>query len=117
MRFIVDAQLPSRLARDLCTAGHDARHTLELPLGNRTPDGQLAALAASEDRVLITKDGDFVTSFLLHGAPPKLLLISTGNISNDALSHLLTANLSKLVTAFASHRFVELNASAITIHV
>ncbi len=63
-----------------------------------------------------TKDGDFVTGFLLHGTPPRLLLISTGNISNDALSHLLTANLSKLVTAFARHRFVELNASAITIH-
>ena len=60
MRFIVDAQLPSRLARDLCAAGHDARHTLELPLGNRTPDGQLAALAASEDRVLITKSSNKV---------------------------------------------------------
>jgi predicted nuclease of predicted toxin-antitoxin system len=43
-------------------------------------------------------------------------LISTGNISNDALSRLMAANLASLVTAFAKHDFVELNTSAITIH-
>jgi predicted nuclease of predicted toxin-antitoxin system len=45
-------------------------------------------MAATEGRVVVTKDEDFVTGFLLRGAPPKLLLISTGNISNDALSRL-----------------------------
>lgn len=116
MKFIVDAQLPRRLARDLAAAGHDVTHTLDLPLRNRTPDSEVVALAAREGRVVVTKDSDFVTTFFLHGAPPKLLLISTGNISNDALSHLMAANLATLVTAFAKHDFVELNASAITIH-
>jgi len=64
----------------------------------------------------VTKDSDFVTTFLLHGAPPKLLLISTGNISNDALSRLIAANLKGLVDALAKHAFVELSVSAITIH-
>jgi len=116
MKFIVDAQLPRRVARDLAAAGHDVTHTLDLPLGNRTPDGDIATLAAREGRVVVTKDSDFVTTFLLGGAPPKLLLISTGNISNDALSRLIAANLTKLETAFAKHDFVELNASTITIH-
>ena len=116
MKFIVDAQLPRRLARDMAAAGHDVTHTSDLPLQNRTPDGDLAALAAKEGRVVVTKDSDFVTSFLLRGAPPKLLLISTGNISNDALTRLVNANLVALVSAFAKHDFVELNASAITIH-
>jgi len=116
MKFIVDAQLPQRLARDLAAAGHDVTHTLELPLGNRTPDGDIIALATCENRVVITKDSDFVTTFLLHGRPPKLLLISTGNIANDALAHLLAANLTTLESAFAQHDFIELNASAITIH-
>jgi hypothetical protein len=31
MKFIVDAQLPRRLARQLADAGHDAVHCLELP--------------------------------------------------------------------------------------
>lgn len=116
MKFIVDAQLPRRLAHELAAAGHDVTHTLDLPLGNRTPDTEINTLAAREGRVVVTKDSDFVTVFLLHGAPPKLLLISTGNISNDALSRLMTANLATLVTAFAKHDFIELNASAITIH-
>ena len=92
MRFIVDAQLPRRLAHELAASGHDVKHTLDLPQQNRTPDGDITALAATEDRVVVTKDSDFVTTFLLHGAPPKLLLISTGNISNDALSRLIAAN-------------------------
>ena len=54
MKFIVDAQLPQRLARDMAVAGHDVRHTLELPLRNRTPDGEIAALAAKEGRVVVT---------------------------------------------------------------
>jgi predicted nuclease of predicted toxin-antitoxin system len=116
MKFIVDAQLPVRLARELVIAGHDAVHTVELAKGNRTPDRDIVAIAASEGRVVVTKDEDFVIQFLLRGAPPKLLLVSTGNMSNDALSHLIALNLGALVDALARHDFVELNTAAITIH-
>ncbi len=116
MKFLVDAQLPRRLARELAVSGHDVTHTLDLPSGNRTPDSQITALAVREGRVVLTKDADFVTTFILHGIPPKLLLISTGNISNDALSHLFAANLASLEAALATHDFVELSTSAITIH-
>jgi predicted nuclease of predicted toxin-antitoxin system len=116
MTFIVDAQLPRRPARELAAAGNDAAHTLDLAKKNRTPDGEITAIAKFENRVVVTKDEDFVTSYLLHGAPPKLLLVSTGNISNDALSHLVAANLTAVVVALSQHDFVELNASALTIH-
>jgi predicted nuclease of predicted toxin-antitoxin system len=116
MKFIVDAQLPARLARELAAAGHDAIHTLALAKGNRTPDRDITSIAIMENRVVISKDEDFVTGFLLRGAPPKLLLISTGNTSNDALSHLLTKNLAALVAALAEYDFVELSALAITMH-
>jgi predicted nuclease of predicted toxin-antitoxin system len=116
MKFIVDAQLPRRLARELVAAGHDAVHTLDLPVGNRTQDKEIIALAIRENRIVVTKDNDFVTSFLLQGAPSKLLLISTGNISNDQLSKLLAANLPALENAFVKYNFVELSGSTITIH-
>jgi predicted nuclease of predicted toxin-antitoxin system len=38
MRFIVDAQLPVRLARFLHERGYDTLHTKDLPLQNATPD-------------------------------------------------------------------------------
>jgi len=67
--------------------------------------------------VVVTKDDDFVTSFLLRGEPRKLLLVSTGNIDNDALSRLFAKNLPALERAFSQHDFVELSATTITIHV
>ena len=116
MNFLVDAQLPRRLALELAAVGHDAVHTLDRPEANRTTDKDIVALATQEDRIVVTKDNDFVVSFHLRRAPPKLLLVSTGNISNHELSRLLTANLAKLEKAFSQHVFVELSATAITIH-
>ena len=116
MNFLVDAQLPRRLALELAASGHDAVHTLDLPAANRTQDKDIVALAIRENRVVVTKDNDFVVSFHLRRLPPKLLLISTGNISNDALSKLIASNLTALGTAFNQHDFVELSATAITIH-
>lgn len=116
MKFIVDAQLPRRLMRDLIASGHDAIHTMDLPTANRTPDNEILALAIQQQRIVVTKDNDFVTSFLLRGAPPKLLLISTGNISNDKLAQLLAVNLAALQIAFQTNDFVELSASAIIVH-
>jgi predicted nuclease of predicted toxin-antitoxin system len=116
MKFFVDAQLPRRLARELAASGHEVVHTLDLPSGNRTQDKDIVALAVREQRVVVTKDNDFVVSFLLRREPPKLLLISTGNISNDNLSNLVSLNLPALVQALAQFDFVELSATAITIH-
>jgi predicted nuclease of predicted toxin-antitoxin system len=111
------AQLPCRLAQELGRAGHDAIHVAVLPLANRTPDDAITQWAIREARIVITKDADFVASFWLHRKPPKLLLVSTGNISNDEIWRLFAANLARLETAFAQHDFVELSRGAITIHV
>ncbi|MGH3684590.1 MAG: DUF5615 family PIN-like protein [Pseudonocardiaceae bacterium] len=63
MKFLVDAQLPARLARFLSSSGHDALHTLELPDGNRTTDARIAEVADGSDRVVVTKDRDFRDSY------------------------------------------------------
>jgi predicted nuclease of predicted toxin-antitoxin system len=64
VKFLVDAQLPRRLASELAAAGHDVVHTLDLPKGNRTADAVINRRALTEGRVVVTKDRDFVTSFL-----------------------------------------------------
>jgi predicted nuclease of predicted toxin-antitoxin system len=88
MKFLIDAQLPRQMVGWFAAAGCNAGHTLELPLGNRTPDKDITDFANRDQRVLVTKDGDFVDSHLLSGQPAKLLLVTTGNISNRALEHL-----------------------------
>lgn len=117
MKLLIDAQLPRRLVRELAAVGVDALHPLDLPLGNRTPDAELTSLARREGRIVMTKDADFVASFWLQRRPDKLLLISTGNISNDALWQLIAANLPQITTALAQHNFVELSRTALTVHV
>lgn len=117
MKFLVDAHLPRRLAYRLRDAGHDALHTLDLPKRNRTTDTEIKTISAREERVVVTKDADFVNSFLLSHQPWKLLLISTGNIKNADLEALFVAQLPAIVSAFATCDYVELTRQALILHV
>lgn len=116
MRFLVDAQLPRRLCACLRQAGHDVLHTLDLPQRNATPDSVILAIAEREQRVIVTKDDDFVQSRLIFGRPEKLLLLATGNIGNADLEALLRKNLPAIVDALEVGRFVEINRSDLTVH-
>ena len=116
MKFLVDAQLPRRFCLWIEAAGHGALHTLDLPRRNLTSDDEIIRLAEQEDRIVITKDDDFVRSFLISGQPPKLLLVSTGNISNAELETLIRSNLSVIVKAFEASRFVEIGRDSMVVH-
>ena len=116
MKFLVDAQLPRRLVHRLREAGHDAVHTLDLPEGNRTTDSEIISICEREQRTVITKDADFVASYWVSRRPPRLLLVSTGNIENKALELLFLSQLETLEKALAMHNFVELTRATLIIH-
>ncbi|MBK5221607.1 MAG: DUF5615 family PIN-like protein [Acidimicrobiia bacterium] len=116
MKLLVDAQLPARLARHLAAAGHDVVHTVDLPGGNRTPDEEIARRADAEDRIVVSKDRDFRDGHLLRGSPVRLLIVATGNITNDGLLDLLTTHLDAIVDAFGQSSFVELGPDNLVIH-
>ena len=99
----------------LTVGGCNAIHTLDLPHANRTTDEQIHDVADREQRVVITKDADFVDSHLLRGRPPKLILISTGNIRNQDLEALLVPLIPDIVREFGSHAFLELGRAGITV--
>lgn len=108
MNFLVDAQLPRRLAKWLSDAGCNAAHTLDLPNQNRSTDEQILEFVERDQRVLVTKDDDFVNSHLLSGRPAKLLLVSTGNITNRELEQLVTPLVTAIVAELQGHSFLEL---------
>jgi len=54
--------------------------------------------------------------YLFSRHPPKLLLVSTGNVSNDVLIRLILENLSAVETARIQFDFVELSRTALTVH-
>lgn len=116
MKFLIDAQLPRRLAASFRKAGFEAIHTLDLPDGNRTTDQTINELSIKEQHVVVTKDSDFVDSFLLRREPGKLLLISTGNIGNDELEKLLLSGIQKLIEGFDGFDFIELSRTSMIFH-
>jgi predicted nuclease of predicted toxin-antitoxin system len=65
MKFIVDAQLPYRLALYIRQKGHDAIHTDDLPDKERTTDSEIRRIAQQDNRVVISKDSDFLDSHLI----------------------------------------------------
>jgi predicted nuclease of predicted toxin-antitoxin system len=50
-------------------------NTLDLPARNATTDAEVIVRAVHENRIVVTKDADFVESFLVSGKPPLLWLI------------------------------------------
>lgn len=116
MKFLIDAQLPRVLGEHLRKAGHECLHTLDLPKGNRTLDSEIRELADKEDFVVVTKDSDFVDSHLLRGSPSRLLLISTGNISNRQLWEIVERHSTPIVSALNDSSFVELSQAGLVIH-
>lgn len=116
MKFVVDAQLPPRLAKHLVLLGHDAIHVASLPGGTRQPDPDIAAYADAEGRVVVTKDADFRHSHTVSGTPNELLLVASGNIHNDDLLALFDRRIDEIVTAFGGSAFIELHRDVLVVH-
>ncbi|MCY4016129.1 MAG: DUF5615 family PIN-like protein [Gammaproteobacteria bacterium] len=116
MKFLIDAQLPRRLAYWLSEIGHDVVHTSELPWGNRTDDSHILDLSLREQRIVVTKDADFVDSLILRQSPHKLLLISTGNIRNTELLELFNKNIEGIERVLETCTFAELNQDRLIVH-
>lgn len=114
MKFLLDAHLPRRLCALLAEHGHDAIHTLNLSAGNLTKDSVISDISVKEQRVVVSKDSDFVYSHVLHGRPWKLLLIKTGNISAQNLNALIGRHLPAIEQALQTHTLVEVDRSSVT---
>ncbi|GAA6623526.1 DUF5615 family PIN-like protein [Scytonema sp. NUACC26] len=115
MKFLVDAQLPIRLARFLQASGYDI-HTRDLPKQKATSNPEINVISIQESRILVTKDSDFINPFLTVQQPYKLLLITTGNIKNSELETLFSENFQSLVELFKEHSYIEMSQNTIIVH-
>ena len=116
MNVLVDAQLPKRLSDFLKSKGLNAMHTIELPDQNRSSDGYIIKVAEEQSRIVISKDSDFLDNYILSGKPSKLLIVSTGNITNNELITLFAKNLVELKSLFAKNSVIEISRTEIIVH-
>ena len=117
MKFIVDEQLPKKLASWLQTKGHDAIHADDIPhIAGKLSDVTICKFADAHDRVVITKDEDFWQRYLMVKEPQKLIYVTTGNIKNTDLLQLFENNIHLLLQHITHHNVIELNQKGMIAH-
>ncbi|MEQ9426613.1 MAG: DUF5615 family PIN-like protein [Cyclobacteriaceae bacterium] len=96
MRFLCDVHISLRLSKRLEQLGHHSEHVNHILNKWHTADPDIVEYVDANDCILITKDQDFRTSYLLNNAPKKLLKINLGNISNQELIDNVESNIDKI---------------------
>jgi len=97
MTLWLDAQLPPQLASWIQqTLAINAIALRDIGLRDAT-DNAIFDAAKKANAVLISKDSDFVELVLRLGAPPKLIWLTCGNVSNAALQTLFNTKLREAI--------------------
>lgn len=117
MKFIIDAQLPKSLSSFLNSVGHDSIHTIDLPEHNKIKDTEIIIISENENRIVISKDNDFLESFLLMERPKKLIMINTGNIRNVELISIFENNIDIISKSIEENSLIEINRTELIVHV
>ncbi len=108
MKFIVDNQLPAALARWLSARGADAVHVLDIGFDAR-PDTEIWEWAFGEERIVVSKDEDFLHLANRVGDTGRLLWVRVGNCRTTALLARFAVEWEAIQQAFAGgQRVVEL---------
>ncbi|HKV91635.1 MAG TPA: DUF5615 family PIN-like protein [Candidatus Angelobacter sp.] len=84
MKFLVDNQLPAALAQYLRKRGFDCLHVLDIGLAEAN-DADICRYAAGDERVIISKDQDFLYLANQLETEIKLIWVRLGNCRTAAL--------------------------------
>lgn len=101
MKLLFDENLSPRLSQALADTFAGSAHVHDLGLG-ASDDWTIWQWARDHGFVIVTKDSDFAELSALHGAPPAVLLLRTGNCSTDWLLALLRSHQSGVVAALGA---------------
>jgi len=115
LRFLVDNALSPVLAAGLRAAGHDAVHLREMEM-QRASDHAVFALAAAQDRIIVSADADFANLLALReDRTPSLILFRRAPNWPAAQPDLLLANLPAIANALESGAVVVIERARIRI--
>ncbi len=85
MTIWLDAQLPPKLA-DYLNYRFNVKAIAVRDLGLRdASDMEIFSKAKEADAVIMTKNSDFIDLYFRFGAPPKIIIINCGNVTNQFL--------------------------------
>jgi predicted nuclease of predicted toxin-antitoxin system len=91
LKLLVDENLAPALSQQLSDLFPDSMHVTSVGLGG-VSDTAIWEYAGSNGFTFLTKDKDFVNLSLTLGAPPKVVLLQTGNCSTAQIERLIRFN-------------------------
>ena len=95
MKLLADENLPPRLVRDLEDLFPDSKHVSSAGLSG-TPNEIIWRYAEAHAFTFLTKDKDFANLSIVLGAPPKVILLQTGNCSTADIIRIIRNNAIRL---------------------
>ena len=81
MKFLIDNQLPPKLAQWITTQGYDVAHVQDIGLAD-APDIEILEFAANNRYVLVSKDEDFLHLSLTRRGRPADCMGAVGKLQN-----------------------------------
>jgi predicted nuclease of predicted toxin-antitoxin system len=106
MKFLLDENMPPSLVGLLLSAGHEARHVIEIGYNN-TPDFKITEFAATSGEVIITHDTDFGTILALTGkSRPSVILFRWQTITSLSVFQFFQQYLPKLTESLSNGALV-----------
>lgn len=101
MKLLIDENLPDALVDVISERFPGSTHVKQLSL-TTTDDEVIWRLARDNGFALLTQDSDFERKAAVRGAPPKVILVRTGNIRTPLLRPIIAAQLDRIERFLAS---------------
>ena len=116
MRFLLDANLSPRLCASLGDAGYEARHVVDVGLGD-ADDATIFDFAAAAGDVVITADTDFTMLLAARktATPSVVLLRHVAQLRTDVHAALLVANLPAVLEDLREGAVVSLSPTRLAV--
>lgn len=89
MKLLLDANVSWRLSDKLKHYFKDCFHVDNIGLRMPASDNDIWKYAKANELIIVTNDDDFVNLLNFKGYPPKIVLLKTGNQSNQYIEKLL----------------------------
>ena len=107
MTIWLDAHLPPKLALWFeYRFGIKAVALRDIGLRDAT-DMNIFERAKAENAVIMSKDRDFMELYFRFGAPPKIIILNCGNLTNKYLQEFLSDKIEKIIAILGADDIVE----------
>ena len=91
MKLLVDENLAPSLASHIADLFSGSVHVSSVGL-SQAPDDVIWDYAGANGFIFVTKDKDFANLSIAFGAPPKVILMQTGNCSTAEIERIIRRN-------------------------